>query len=69
MLSFSLNKDKETIIVQRLHRLAIHDLWFEKALEKVKTQGEDIDQDTTISFLETEEEPKQELPWFHHIEA
>ena len=36
-LCFPSNKDKKTIIVQRLHHSAIHNPWFKKALEKVKT--------------------------------
>ena len=58
MLSFPLHKDEETIIVQRLNSPTIQDPWFERALEKVRIQGEDIDQDTTISLLETEGEPE-----------
>ena len=51
--------------------LAIKDLWFAKITEKVKEPSEDVNMGTlaTVSLLESDEEPKEELPWFHHIEA
>ena len=40
-------------------------------MEKVKEPNEDVNIGTltAISLLEFDEEPEEELPWFHHIEA
>ena len=69
--SFLLHQDQETIILQKLHVPAIKDPWFIKITEKVKEPSEDVNTGTltTISLLESDEEPEEELPWFHHIEA
>ena len=69
--SFSLHQDQETIILQRLHVPAIKDPWFARTTEKVKELSEDVNTSTlmTVSLLEFDEEPEEELPWFHHIEA
>ena len=69
--SFLLHLDEETIILQRLHVSATQDPWFAKATEKVKEQNEDMNMGTltVVSLLEADEEPEEELPWFHHIEA
>ena len=50
---------------------AIKDPWFAKTTEKVKEPNEDTNTGTltTVSLLDFEEEPEEELPWFHHIEA
>ena len=42
-----------------------------KITEKVKEPNEDANTSTlmTVSLLESDEEPEEELPWFHHIEA
>ena len=50
---------------------AIKDPWFAKTTEKVKEPNEDTNVGTlmTVSLLESDEEPEEELPWFHHIEA
>ena len=57
--------------MHRLHVPAIKDPWFAKTIEKVKEPSEDVNTGTltTISLLESDEEPEEELPWFHHIEA
>ena len=69
--SFPLHQEQETIILQRLHILAIKDPWFAKTTERVKEPSEDVNTGTlmTVSLLESDEEPEEELPWFHHIEA
>ena len=70
--SFPLHQEQETIILQRLHvPPAIKDPWFIKTIEKVKEPSEDVNMGTltTVSLLEFDEEPEEELPWFHHIEA
>ena len=50
---------------------AIKDPWFAKTTEKVKEPSEDVNMGTltTVSLLESDEEPEEELSWFHHIEA
>ena len=62
--SFLLHQDKETIILQRLHFPAIKDPWIAKATEKVTEQSEDVNMGTltTVSLLESNEEPEEELP-------
>ena len=69
--SFPLHQDQETIILQRLHVPAIKDHWFAKITKKVKEPSGDVNMGTltTVSLLESDEEPKEELPWFHHIKA
>ena len=49
--------------MQKLHVPATQDPWFAKATEKVKEQNEDMNTGTltTISLLEADEEPKEEL--------
>ena len=58
-------------MLQRLHVPAIKDPWFTKTTEKVKELNEDTNTGTltTVSLLESDEEPEEELPWFHHIET
>ena len=62
--SFPLHQDQETIILQRLHVSAIKDPWFAKTIEKVKESSEDVNTGTltTVSLLESDEEPEEELP-------
>ena len=57
--------------MQRLHIPAIKDPWFIKTTEKVKEPNEDTNTGTltTVSLLNFNEEPEEELPWFYHIEA
>ena len=69
--SFLLHQEQETITLQRLHVPAIKDPWFAKTTEKVKGPNEDTNTSTlmTVSLLDFDEEPEEELPWFHNIEA
>ena len=69
--SFPFHQEQETITLQRLHMLAIKDPWFAKTTEKVKEPNEDTNTGTlmTVSLLDFDEEPEEELPWFHYIEA
>ena len=69
--SFPLHQEQETITLQRLHVPTTKDPWFAKTTEKVKEPNEDTNTGTltTVSLLDFDEEPEEELPWFHHIEA
>ena len=51
-------------MLQRLHTPAIKDPWFAKTTEKVKESNEDINMGTltTVSLLDFDEEPEEELP-------
>ena len=61
--SFPLHQDQETIILQRLHVLTIKAHWFTKTTDKVKELSEDTNTGIiiTVSLLESDEEPEEEL--------
>ena len=54
-----------------MHIPAIKNPWFAETTKKVKELNEDVNTGTltTVSLLESAEEPEEELLWFHHIEA